>query len=1122
MKVRIQHSTTYRYAKPALLGPHVIRLRPSPQARTPLLAYNLDVATDAGRARAEDAPELRWLDNPWGSREARVSFAAGVPVGELALTVDASFDVQPVNPFDFFVDGEAMEVPFAYGPAIERELAAFRAAPKATARFTDFAASVPFEGNTVNWLVALNQAVASTVGYVIREEPGVYTPEETLTAGRGSCRDSAQLLVAVLRQRGLAARFVSGYLIQLADEGNIPDLAKGVSEDVVDLHAWAEVYVPGAGWIGLDGTSGLLIGEGHVPLAYASDPELAAAVTGTSSEPSTGFAFSMTIARLGHEPRPTKPYEDDAFEAILAAGEVVDARLADAGVMLTSGGEPTWTSREAPQLEEWKTEALGPSKRAQGLRFAEEIRKRVDPGAVVVQRFGKQYPGESLPRWAIDILWRLDGRPIWRDPGRLALRAPRSAGAAMADPNVATAERFTRELAGELQVPAQLTPGYEDPWHFLAEEQRLPADIDPHSLDLDDDEERRRLARVLERGLGTPVGYALPVGRHGSGWTNASPGAGLGGRDQKSWLGDRWSFRRGNMYLVPGDSPMGLRLPLGQLKSGGWTPWHADLTEVTPEDDLDFDPERYAQLRRLRSRDPEQAYAAQGVRTALCVEPRDGALHVFLPPVPSTEDYLELVAAVEEVATRVGVAVRLEGYRPPSDPRIQTLTITPDPGVIEVNVPVARSFREYWETLELLAEAANHAGLSTQKYQLDGREAGSGGGNHLTLGGPGTLQSPFLQRPELLASLLRTVQRHPSLSYVFTGLFIGPTSQAPRIDEARHDALHELELALRQAEGAAPPRGGEPAAHAAPPPWLVDRLFRNLLCDVSGNTHRTEISIDKLFDPNGPMGRLGVVEFRAFEMPPHEHMAAVQMLLLRAIVARLVRRPERGELVPWGTTLHDRFMLPHFLAEDLRELVRELREEGLPFEAQWLDPFVDFRFPQVGATEIEGMELTLRIAGEPWPTLGEQPAGAVVARYVDSSLERLELKVRGLTEGRHVVTVNGLRAPLHPTGVRGEAVCGVRFRAWQPPNALQPTIGMHHPLRFDLVDTWARRSLGGCRYHVVHPDGRGYDEPPLTAFEAKARRAARFTTLGHAPFPAEVRQPTLRPEFPLTLDLRWS
>ncbi|MEM1414132.1 MAG: transglutaminase family protein [Myxococcota bacterium] len=1102
MKVRIQHSTTYLYETPALLGPHILRLRPSPQARTPVLAYNLDVRTDA--EHAEERPEIRWLTNPWGSHEARVSFPAGLAIGELGITVDATFDVHPVNPFDFFVDGEAMEVPFRYAPAIERELAAFLAAPDPTSRFVDFAESVPFEGNTVNYLVALNQAVSSTVGYVIREEPGVWTPEETLTNLRGSCRDSARLLVAVLRRRGLAARFVSGYLIQLADEGNIPDLARGVSQDVVDLHAWAEVYVPGAGWIGLDGTSGLLTGEGHVPLAYASDPELAAAVTGTASEPSTGFAFTMDIERLGHEPRPRKPYEDTAWAAILEAGSAVDARLAEAGVALTSGGEPTWTSRESPHAPEWKTEALGPTKREQGLRFSEEIRKRVDPGAIVVQRMGKQYPGESLPRWAIDLIWRKDGRPIWRDGKRLALQGPRSAGAAMAEPTVEIAERFTRTLAEELQVPARHVPGFEDPWHFLSEEQRLPTDLDPLDLDLDDDEERRRLARVLERGLATPVGYALPVGR----WA---------GPQSPAWLGDRWSFRRGHMYLVPGDSPMGLRLPLGQLRTGGWTPWYADLTETLPEDPLEFDAEAYPQLRRIRFRDPEQAYATQGVRTALCVEPRDGALNVFLPPVPTTDDYLELVAAVEEVARRTNVRVRLEGYRPPNDPRLQALTITPDPGVIEVNVPVARTFREYWDTLEMLSDAANHAGLATEKFQLDGREAGSGGGNHLTLGGPSTLTSPFLNRPDLLASLLRYVQHHPALSYVFTGLFIGPTSQAPRIDEARHDALHELELAMKQIPGGdgASPRGWVP-------PWLVDRVFRNLLCDVSGNTHRTEISIDKLYDPHGPTGRLGVVEFRAFEMPPHEHLAAVQMLLLRAIVARLLERPETGKLVPWGTSLHDRFMLPHFLAADLRDIVRDLRDAGLPFEAGWLEPFVDFRFPRIGTADVEGIELTLRVAGEPWPTLGEQPAGAVVARYVDSSLERLELKVRGLTGERYQISVNGVRVPLRPTGVEGEAVCGIRFRAWQPPVTLQPTIGVHHPLRFDVIDTWGRRSLGGCQYHVVHPMGRGYDEPPLTAFEAKARRAQRFTTLGHATYPASVIEPPSRPEHPYTLDLRWA
>ncbi len=1086
MKVRIRHRTVYEYDTPALLGPHVVRLRPADHARTALLSYNLAVAPEGA--------EVRWKHNPWGAKEARVSFPAERPVGVLAFTVDAAFDVNPVNPFDFFVDDDAKEVPFAYAPEVEKELAPFLGV-EADATLDAFVEGVPFEGDTVSYLVAMNQAVARRIQYVIRMDPGVWTPSETLTNGRGSCRDSALLLVAAFRRRGLAARFVSGYLVQLADEGNIPDLAKGVASDVVDLHAWCEVYVPGGGWIGLDGTSGLLTGEGHIPLAFASDPALAAPVTGTSSEAATRFGFEMTIERLGHEPRPRRPYEDSTWQEVLSAGAAVDRALADEGLRLTCGGEPTWTSREAPHLPEWKTEALGESKRLAGLRFAEELRRRFGDGSVVLQRMGKQYPGESLPRWAIDILWRVDGTPIWRDPSRLALGPLKHVGAAQRAPGPTDAERFGEALAALLDVPSALVPGYEDPWHFLELEARLPPDVDPHALDLDDEEDRRRLARVLERGLGEPVGYALPLGREA-------------GR----WLGDAWTFRRERLYLVPGDSPMGLRLPLGELATGGWTPWYADATLVDADDALAFDPESWVQQRRARARAPEQRYAPQGVRTALCVEPRQDVLHVFLPPMPTSEDFLELVAAVEEASARTGQPVRLEGYLPPPDPRLRACTVTPDPGVLEVNVPVASSFAEYVELLELLTDAANHAGLCTEKYQLDGREVGSGGGNHLTLGGPSTIESPWIARPRLLGGMLRYVQHHPSLSYLFTGLFIGPTSQAPRIDEARQDALHELELALRQL----------PADGDWTPPWLVDRLLRNLLVDVAGNTHRTEICIDKLYDPHGVTGRLGLLEFRAFEMPPHERMAAVQMLLLRAITARLARAPYERPLIPWGTALHDRFMLPHYLFEDAGEVARDLGAHGVPFEQEWLRPFLDLRFPIAGTHVIDGVELELRLAGEPWYTLGEQPAGAVVARYVDSSLERLQVRVSGLPSGdRFAVTVNGVRLPLAPTGRVGEHVAGVRFRAWQPPFCLQPTIGVHHPLRFDLVDTWGRRSLGACSYHVWHPEGRAYDEPPLTAFEAKARRSQRFTTAGHAPYPAPVREVAPRPEHPLTLDLRW-
>lgn len=1087
MKVRIKHQTVYRYDEPALLGPHVVRLRPADHARTPLLSYNLAI-------HPEDA-EVRWKHNPWGTKEARVSFPAERGIEQFELTVDASFDIHPVNPFDFFVDDEARFLPFEYDPSVARELAPFLRAELGE-RTERFVASVPFEGNTVDYLVKLNQSVASEVSYVIRMDPGVQTPEQTLEVGKGSCRDSAQLLVAALRGRGLAARFVSGYLIQLADEGNIPDLAKGVAADVVDLHAWCEVYVPGAGWIGLDGTSGLLCGEGHVPLAFASDPELAAPVSGSASRPADSFDFSMEIERLGHEPRPRRPYEEPAWAAILDAGETVDAALDELGLRLTCGGEPTWTSREAPGKPEWKTEALGGTKWSQGLRFARELRKRFGEGSVVLQRMGKQYPGESLPRWAIDILWRVDGVPIWRDADRLALGSLRSVGAAQRAPGPDDAERFAEALCGLLDVPPALVPAFEDPWHFVKEEALLPADVDPLEYDLDDDEDRRRLAQVLDRGLSNPVGYALPLGREG-------------GR----WVGDEWTFRRERLYLVPGDSPMGLRLPLEQLRGGSWSPWYADQTEIAEDDPVDFDPEQWVQRRRARAAPVEARYAPQGVRTALCVQPREDAVHVFLPPMESTTDFLELVAAIEEASERESLPVRLEGYLPPPDPRIRACTVTPDPGVLEVNVPVSRTFREYVELLEMFTDAANHAGLCTEKFQLDGREVGSGGGNHITLGGPSTVESPWIIRPKLLGGMLRYVQHHPSLSYLFTGLFIGPTSQAPRVDEARHDALHELELALAQLPE---------HHHGWIPPWLTDRLLRNLLVDVAGNTHRTEICIDKLYDPNGVTGRLGLLEFRAFEMPPHERMAAVQMLLLRAITARLARDQYERPLIEWGTALHDRFMLPHYLWEDAGDVADDLRAHGVPFEREWLRPFLDLRFPVAGAQVIEGIELEIRIAGEPWYTLGEQPAGAVVARYVDSSLERLQVRAKGLPVGdRYAVTVNGWKVPLRCTGVADEHVAGVRFRAWQPPHCLQPTIAVHHPLRFDLVDTWGQRSLGGCSYHVWHPEGRAYDEPPLTAFEAKARRSSRFTTDGHAPYPAPVREVAPRPEHPNTLDLRW-
>jgi len=1105
IQVALHHRMTYRYDRPVMLSPQLVRLRPAPHTRTEVPSYSLTIKP-AGHF-------LNWLQDPQGNWIARAVFPEQTRV--LDITVDLVADIKVHNPFDFFVEEYAETFPFAYDPVLTIELAPFREPLPAGPRLQTLLDGLDLTPRrTVEFLVELNQWLQQRVAYVIRMEPGVQAPEETLEKSSGSCRDSAWLLIQILRHLGFAARFVSGYLIQLKPDVKALDGPVGASADFTDLHAWAEVYIPGAGWVGLDPTSGLLTAEGHIPLACAPEPSSAAPLTGASDKAEVTFDFAMSIERIAESPRVTKPYTDAQWQAIDRLGDRVEEMLQRGDVRLTMGGEPTFVSADDMQSAEWNTDAAGPTKRLLAEQLIHRLRQRFAPDGIITYGQGKWYPGESLPRWAFALHWREDGVPLWRDAALIGAEDRHQPD----DPDIAGA--LLEEVAVRLKVdPDHVLAGYEDPWHYLAREGRLPDNVTPGDSRLKDPEERDRMARVFERGLDKVRGYTLPIQR----WNAAA---------HKPWISEAWRFRAGRMHLLPGDSPMGFRLPLEGL------PWvaPADYPHVYPDDPMAQlpplpDPEARRQMfrtmaandrndrdrRRGQRRGAGEGYPNTGgpstgfnVRTALCAEFRDGNLCLFMPPLENAADYLDLLTAIEDAAAALNQPVRIEGYPIPYDPRLNVIKVTPDPGVIEVNIQPARDWAEAKAITSILYEEARQTRLGTEKFMVDGRHVGTGGGNHIVLGGATPGDSPFLRRPHLLGSLIRYWQNHPSLSYLFSGLFIGPTSQAPRIDEARDASLYEIEIALNQLA-----RGWQ-----APPPWLVDRVLRHLLADVTGNTHRTEICIDKLYSPDSSTGRLGLVEFRSFEMPPHAQMSLVQQLLLRALIARFWDQPYTQPLIRWGTALHDRFMLPHYVELDLLDVIRDLNANGFPFDPAWFAPHLEFRFPLYGEIAHNGMRLELRQALEPWLVLGEEPGGGGTVRYVDSSLERLQVKISGLAGDRYAVTCNGVELPLQPTGIQGEAVAGIRFRAWLPATCLHPTIGVHSPLVLDIFDRWHGRAVSGCTYHVFHPGGRNYETYPVNSYEAESRRLARFFPFGHTPGAVQPRSAPVNPDFPATLDMR--
>lgn len=1028
-RIAITHRIERTFSKTIKLSTHWLRLRPAPDTPARITAYSLELAPEPHF--------VNWLRDPFENHIVRLDLPEPLPYLHTAVEILA--ELVPKNPFDFLIEPYAVKHPFEYTTQLKKELAPYLAVGEPSARTRVFFETLERkEVATIQRLsevcAALLEAFPSFAPSPISSTQGAPDLEALFARGTGSAWDLAWLFTLSLRQLGLAARFVCGYHVLLAEAE--------AQQDSVRLHAWTQVFIPGAGWIGIDPSTGLYTNETFIPLSSGADPARVQPIVGSREPCEETRIESVQVRRL--EPAdPRWPYTETQWNDICALGAHVQRDLEAHRVYLSTGMNLSFVATGSGSYE-WHTHALGPEKLRIADQLLSRLLQRTAAGAIKHYAQGEWYAGEGLPRWRLIGLARGDGQPVWRNAEL------RSTGEA----NVLAAADFANALARALGVPPScVSAAQEDPLHSVWRGQ-LPIDRVPTPSELDDPEQRRALAERFSQVSYEPVGYVLPLG-----WDHKAG----------QFRSGQWRFRRPGLHLIPGDSPIGYRLPLDSLIEDKEALFESQL-ERSPFDERSPLPDYHGLVReRLAGAVPQpSARDASPPRTAVCVQARAGKLYVFLPPLSHAEHYLELVAAVEAAAEATGEQPILEGYEPPEDYRLRRFVLEPDPGVLKVELPEAYTFPVQLDLLQTVFDEAGRLGLGMQRMTPDGTIIGTGGGGRLSLGGLRPEYSPFLRRPELLRGLVAYFQRHPSLSYLFAGRMIGPSGPAPRPDEGRDAALYELEIALSHM-----PRAETSAL------WCADRMLRHLLADPAGQIKHAEIRMDHLYAPERDGKRQGRLYIHAFELAPHPQVAVLHTLLVHALLGRFARVSDSGELVRWGSALHDRFMLPEVLLADLHEVIEDLHAVGYPFQIEWFEPLIQLRFPELGQVLIGHIRLSLQTALEPWPLLAEEVTAGGVARFIDAANERLQVKLTGLAPGRYALACNGYTVPLQATGTHGEYVAGVRYKIANPPSTLHPTIAPVGALVFDLIDTWTGRAIGGCTYLPPRPQLTGAVGIPL-------------------------------------------